>query len=290
MTRLLLPTRSSPRKRLTLTDSPPDSTIATSPLVVHGINIKPLLAAEKSPAVTAIKSASTSPSKLPKSPLSKKVKINSESKSANSSPSKRSKESKTQSASKGDPRVWAKGLSHEQLVALMTGLMDKHPELEEEIASAMPTPDLAAYEDKLSYLKRNIFKSLPNTRLESKTDSLAFNRVTTHLVAFKKELSEQCKRLSDSCQWPSLIDHALMAWNYVKATPVWDNPPHNGVRKACFKLLASNCATAVKKGQCWKRLDDLIEIKNRLSPLEKDSEEIISCVKHIEMLINTGNV
>ena len=31
-------------------------------------------------------------------------------------------------------------------------------------------------EEKLNFLKKNIYKSLPNTRLESKTDSLAYNR------------------------------------------------------------------------------------------------------------------
>ena len=39
--------------------------------------------------------------------------------------------------------------------------------------------------------KRIIFKSLPNTRLESKTDSMAYSRVSTHLMAFKKAVIDQ---------------------------------------------------------------------------------------------------
>ena len=46
----------------------------------------------------------------------------------------------------------------------------------------LPAPDLAPMEERLLYLKRNISRSLPNTRLESKTDSLAYNRVSGHLV------------------------------------------------------------------------------------------------------------
>lgn len=45
-----------------------------------------------------------------------------------------------------------------------------------------------------------------------------------------------------------MIDYVLMAWAYVKATPLWDNPPHNAARRQCFKSLASQCMTALKKG------------------------------------------
>ena len=48
----------------------------------------------------------------------------------------------------------------------------------------LPAPDLGPMEERLLYLKRNISRSLPNTRLESKTDSLAYNRVSGHLVSF----------------------------------------------------------------------------------------------------------
>ena len=50
----------------------------------------------------------------------------------------------------------------------------------------LPAPDLAPMEERLLYLKRNISRSLPNTRLESKTDSLAYNRVSGHLVSQRK--------------------------------------------------------------------------------------------------------
>ena len=37
--------------------------------------------------------------------------------------------------------------------------------------------------------------------------------------------------------------------SYVRATPVWDNPAHNNVRRGLFKALAANCLTAAKKGK-----------------------------------------
>ncbi|CAB4061235.1 unnamed protein product [Lepeophtheirus salmonis] len=182
---LLLPTRSSPRKRLTLTDSPP-------------------------------------------------------------SPVKRS------------PSPRNSGWSQ---------LMEKKPELAEDIRQIMPSPDLAPCEERLNYLKRNVYKALPNTRLESKTDSMAYNRV-----------------LLEANQWPALLDYSLMAWAYVRTTPVWDNPPHNNIRKQCFKSLSANCMHSLKRGE-WS--DEVyLDIKNKMIPLKQDSEEIITCLKYIDQLYN----
>ena len=61
-----------------------------------------------------------------------------------------------------------------------------HPDLVTEVHTMIPAPDLAPLEEKLHYLKRNIYKALPSTRLESKTDSMAYNRVSLHLTTFKR--------------------------------------------------------------------------------------------------------
>ena len=58
----------------------------------------------------------------------------------------------------------------------MEKLLLNHPELRAEVSRLIPTPDLSQLEEKLNFLKKNIYKALPNTRLESKTDSLAYNR------------------------------------------------------------------------------------------------------------------
>ncbi len=210
--RLLLPTRTSPRKRLTLTDSPPSSTTM-------------------SPSTPTTAAATPSPEKVKRSPVSKKCKL--------ASPPL---------LIEADTPTRLKGLSNEQLMAIITNLVQKSPEIEKEVLEVLPDPDLSLMEDKLNYLKRNIFKALPNTRLESKRDSLAYSRSSLHLLGFKKELLDQGKRLAEACAWPSLVDHSIMAWGYVAATPIWDNPPHNNVRKQCFKSLATNILMALKKG------------------------------------------
>ena len=135
-----------------------------------------------------------------------------------------------------------------------------------------------------SLLKFLSYSALPNTRLESKTDSMAYSRVAVHLLAFKKELCDQGKGLIEANAWPSVVDHGIMAWNYVmvcsiyifnilyyyiiiclfftlQATPNWDNATHNNIKKQCFKALATNLNLALKRGT-WNA-DVCINIKNK---------------------------
>ena len=147
-----------------------------------------------------------------------------------------------------DPATALKALNKAQLLTLLSGLMQAKPEIVPEIEKRLPEPDLPHMEERLRHLKRNISRSLPNTRLESKTDSMAYNRVCSHLIVFKKAVLDQGKNLTEACAWRAVIDHMMMAWAYVKATPVWDNPTHNNIRKSCFKSLSSNCMLSLKKG------------------------------------------
>ena len=249
MGRLLLPTRTSPRKRLTLTDSPPERNSSTGNVSCFD---------------------TPSPDKVKRSPISKKCKIDKDLVGSGAS----------------STLTLMKGLSNAQLIDIFAKIMEDHPEVEEEVAAALPAPDLAVLEEKLNYLKRNVFKALPSNRLESKTDSLAYNRVATHLLAFKKTLVDQGKQLTEAGQWASVVDYTVMAWSYVKATPVWDNPSHNNVRKQCFKSTAVNCLAALKKGSWSPQL--AAEIKGRLAPLTKDSDDLAACVKYLDTIAGDG--
>jgi len=239
--RLLLPTnsqtRTSPRKRLTLTDTPPSSSSITclTPMYTPSLD------------------------KLRVSPLTKKVKIENDGIA---------------------PEVSMKGLSHAQLVGLLGTILDRHPEVRDEVEEILPPPDLSPIEDRLIYLKKNIYKALPNTRLETKTDSMAYNRVSLHLLSFKRAVLDSAKPFLDGQQWLAVIDYTIMAWQFVKDTPVWDNPSHNNIRKSCFKSLAGWCMTALKKGK-WGP-DQSAQIKLKLNNLKADSDEIVVCLKYLE--------
>ncbi|KAL6963439.1 hypothetical protein U1Q18_043257, partial [Sarracenia purpurea var. burkii] len=49
----------------------------------------------------------------------------------------------------------------------------------------IPEPDLRPLEQHLTFLKKNITKALPISRLSSKTDAIAYHRAASHLLAFK---------------------------------------------------------------------------------------------------------
>lgn len=252
ISRLLLPpssARSSPRKRLTLSDTPPHQT--GQPNITSSLY-------------------SPSPDKLRRSPLAKKLRLD---------PS---------CLVSVEPETAARGLSHGQLVGIVSGLLERHPELRQEVSDMMPTPDLVCHEESLNYLKRNIYKALPSTRLESKTDSMAYNRVSVHLMAFKKALGEGLKSLLEAQQWLSAIDYTVMAWGYVKDTPVWANHPHNTVRKACFKTLATGCMRAIREGNFGS--GECQTIKNKLDKLKSESDEILVCIKYIDFIMTTNTI
>lgn len=124
--------------------------------------------------------------------------------------SKKCRTEKPSSHSSNPLQAALKGLSQDQLIDIIQQLVDKHPGFGEvsvfvavissyscnsistivtlfwqEIKESLPAPDIRPLEERLSYLKKNIFKSLPNSRLTSKTDSPAYSRAATHVLAFK---------------------------------------------------------------------------------------------------------
>jgi hypothetical protein len=98
-------------------------------------------------------------------------------------------------------------------------------------------------------------------------------------LAFKKTITDQSKQLIDSCHWASAVDYAILAWSYVKATPVWDNHPHNNLRKHCFKILAASVMHALKKGN-WSA-DSAIDVKNKYGQKQSKLGKVINLVSFL---------
>uniref|UniRef100_A0A8D8DTS5 (northern house mosquito) hypothetical protein n=1 Tax=Culex pipiens TaxID=7175 RepID=A0A8D8DTS5_CULPI len=176
------------------------------------------------------------------------------------------------------------GLSQDQLISVITGMVRGNARLEETVRSELPVPDLAPLEEQLSYQKKNVFKSLPATRLVSKTDSPAYARAATHLSSFKKTLVEQAQTLHNAKHWDALLDYVPMAWGYVRATPVWDNHAHNAVRRHCFKILAYHATSALKHGLVALGADRLHRFQQKLKAMAADCEDINDCATYLAYL------
>lgn len=182
------------------------------------------------------------------------------------------------------PEVAIKGLSQNQLVGVLAKVLDQHPELKGEISNILPDPDIRQFEEKLNLCKKCIFKSLPTSRLASKTDSPAYARATPHLNQFKRTVQEQCNQLVESQQWMSLVDYCLLSWSYVRATPNWDSPQHNATRRLCFKTLAQNCLSGIKES-IWTK-DQLENLLKKVEQARSDHDEMEHCLQHIRTVLS----
>ncbi|XP_076325339.1 uncharacterized protein LOC143233233 [Tachypleus tridentatus] len=179
--------------------------------------------------------------------------------------------------------VALKSLSHNQLIELLQGLMATIPDLKKVVGERLPSPDLQPLENNLNNLQRNIYKSFPNTRWGSSRDAFCYRRVRIHLEAFKKACVQQGRQLIESQQWGSAVDYVMLAWNYVKHLPDWDESTHNCIKAQCFKTLSTQCMTSVKKmAMDMEEVEDIIE---RLQEMIQDSDTISPCLKYSQSLL-----
>lgn len=184
----------------------------------------------------------------------------------------------------GPLNIALRAFPKEQLIEIIQGIVSRNPSIEEDVKQNLPAPDMRLVMDKLHDLKKNIFKSLPTSRLTSKTDSPAYTRASTHVMAFKKVLLEEGRVLVSSQQWEYVIEYATVAWEIVARTPVWDNPPHNAPRRHCFKFLASQISAALKSSSHWTQ-EQLDTLQEKLKGFIQDSEDIVPTLKLVESMV-----
>ncbi|XP_037934351.1 uncharacterized protein LOC119672013 [Teleopsis dalmanni] len=181
------------------------------------------------------------------------------------------------------------GFSHQQLIDLIVdGVVAGNKHLEDKLRSHLPIPDIIPMERELLHIKRNIFRSLPTSRLCKKTDSTSYGRAAVHLLEFKRILHSHTKQLYNSAHWDALLDYIIIAWPCVRETPIWDSATHNSVRKQCFKLLSCHCMAAVKYGGLRLGIDRLLFLQKNLSGWMRDYEDVNSCLSAVNKMLNNG--
>lgn len=180
-----------------------------------------------------------------------------------------------------------KGLSQSQLINVIQELVNNEPDIELKVRHNLPMPDIRPMEEQLIQLKKNIFKSLPTSRLVKNTDSVGHSRAATHLTTFKKTVVDQSNQLNESENWDALIDYCLMAWPIVRATPIWDNKTHNSVRRSCFKILSWHCLCALKTAGNALGEQRLKELFNQMASMNTDCDDIAACKPHLDNILDS---
>lgn len=178
-----------------------------------------------------------------------------------------------------------KGLSHAQLINVIQEMVNNEPEIERKIRANLPMPDIQPMEEQLTQLKKNIFRSLPSSRLVKNTDSVGYTRAATHLNTFRKMVVQNGQNLNESENWDALLDYCLMAWPIVRATPIWDNKTHNSIRRGCFKTLSYHCLCALKTAGCALGEQRLKNLFSQMASMKADCDDIASCEPYLENLL-----
>lgn len=171
-------------------------------------------------------------------------------------------------------------LNQTQLVQLIHKIIERQPEIIEVINDIIPAVDIQPLESKLSYLQKNILKSIPRNVWSADKDVYCYRRVYTHLDLFKKECIEQCSHLINGHQWKAVMDYVLMAWKYVCKLPNWEDKSHNKIKEMCFKTLASQCMNALKKGNF--DTEEMEIYKEKLNEMSSESSSILPCIRFIQ--------
>ncbi|KAJ6633555.1 hypothetical protein Bhyg_15567 [Pseudolycoriella hygida] len=178
-----------------------------------------------------------------------------------------------------------KGYTQDQLIAIIGGLIKEQPMLEQKIRNELPIPDISQMEEQLNIANKNIYRSLPQSRLAKKTDGISYSRAVTHMNTFKKTIMDHTTMLSISENWDALLDYTLMAWAYVRTTPVWDNNSHNACRRYLFKTLASHLFVSLKRGGALLGEDRISRLSYRITGLQNDFNDL-QINSFIELLNN----
>uniref|UniRef100_A0A182R5J4 Uncharacterized protein n=1 Tax=Anopheles funestus TaxID=62324 RepID=A0A182R5J4_ANOFN len=178
-----------------------------------------------------------------------------------------------------------KGYSHDQLISIIGSIVAKNEQLDGAIRRELPLPDISPLDGELGCIKKNIYASVPNLKLFSRTDGHGFLRAATHLATFKQTIHRQAQNLSASRHWDALLDYVLMAWVHVRETPVYDNAKHNATRRYCFKLLAHHATSALKHGALGLGTERIVRFHQKLPCMVADCAEISECRKCLDHLM-----
>lgn len=250
-TKATTPIRSSPRKRLHIIDSLHSSSLIRSPQSIRS---------PRKSALNLFTPPQTKRIRLTESPLAQ------------------------QNAETPLGKV-LKAYSPAQLINIIQDLCSGEPKIETRIRANLQLPDIDVMGEQLILLKKNIFKSLPSSRLTRSTDAVAYSRVATHLYTFKKTVVEQTQQLGESENWDALIDYVLLAWRITRTTPVWENKAHNAIRRGCFKVMAIHCVRALKCGGLALGERRLVEFSNNIEAMKTDCDDITSCMRLLKNLL-----
>ncbi|XP_072165977.1 uncharacterized protein [Diadema setosum] len=174
-------------------------------------------------------------------------------------------------------------LTADQLATVISDLVRKHPDLEEDLQEIIPEPDISSYEEKICDLLHSVYRAMPRQRLSSSRSAFHYRRVRLHIIKFKKECVQHGRHFLHCRAWDAAIKYVLVAWRHVHKLPVWECPAHNRLKVTCYQGLAAVCVEALRKGDFSR---DVLEAwRPRIEEMCSAAPEMIACIQRLNLVI-----
>ncbi|KAJ1926052.1 Tethering factor for nuclear proteasome sts1 [Tieghemiomyces parasiticus] len=138
-------------------------------------------------------------------------------------------------------------LNREQLVGLFGKLLERHPELEDDLAGLAPRPTLQTVTTALAAQRKALYDSFPYTKWGPATDSYSFHRVRPQLDELRDSLLQYANHFTSEQEFPTTtFAYLQQAAEIALHLPVWDTTEHNALRSELLESLSNYYQKAIR--------------------------------------------
>ena len=135
----------------------------------------------------------------------------------------------------------------DQLVELLVNLSNEIENLENKIRDSVPKSDMSKQKAEMEKLGKAIYRAFPNSRYGSGRDRFCYNRVKTHITAFKSELGSKMKLYKEGKLFDELFDFIIeVAIPTVDDLPDFDEEIHNKPKLTMIKSIETSIKNGIK--------------------------------------------
>jgi hypothetical protein len=154
-----------------------------------------------------------------------------------------------------------KAYEKEDLINIISKLIDKNKDLEKDVRELLPKPSMDLQKKQLEKLSKSIMSAFPHSRFGSNRNHFCFKRVQQHVSNFKTQLNSPIKGYKDSKQFEVLMEYLLVAIPIVDDLPNFDDEKDNNLKNGMIKVMITNFNNSMKNIKDFdiKKHKDMIE-------------------------------
>ncbi|KAF9343654.1 Tethering factor for nuclear proteasome sts1, partial [Mortierella sp. NVP85] len=139
-------------------------------------------------------------------------------------------------------------LSAEQLINLVDTLVDRNPELADDIAELVPRPTVASVQPLFNSMETKLRESFPYTKWGPGRDDYSFNRVKPVLVELVDTVEDYTNHFTSPSEFPTdSFSYLHMATEVCHRLPEWDNATNNEPKQNLYKSLEQSWIKSIRE-------------------------------------------